>query len=48
MNKALVTHLDFSENSTLSVKFYQELGEIVLDEKTKLERIELEDNRMGD
>ena len=48
MNKNLVKHLDFSENSTLSDQFYSKLGEVVKDRNSVLERIELEDNRIGD
>ena len=48
MNKKLVKHLDFSENSTLSADFYEQLGEIYLEPETVLERIEIEDNRVGD
>ena len=48
MNLALVKHLDFSENSTLTRKFYKKLGEIAADCSSVLERIELEDNRIGD
>ena len=48
MNNNLVKHLDFSENSTLSDQFYSKLGEVVKDRNSVLERIELEDNRIGD
>ena len=48
MNHSLVKHLDFSDNSTLSPKFYDVLGELMEDETCVLERIELEDNRMTD
>ena len=48
MNKYLVRHLNFSENSTLTSKFYQKLGEVVKDSGSVLERIEIENNRIGD
>ena len=48
MNRALVKHLDFSENSTLTGRFYKKLGEVATDSTSVLERIELEDNRIGD
>ena len=48
LNKGLVKHLDMSENSTLSGKFYEELGNLMEDEKAVLERIEIEDNQIGD
>ena len=48
MNKSLVKHLDVSENSTLSPKFYDELGKLMKDENAVLDRIELEDNRISD
>ena len=48
MNKSLVKHLDLSENSTLSEHFYKKLGGIMQDEMAVLERLEFEDNRIGD
>ena len=48
MNKSLVKHLDLSENSTLSEQFYKKLGGIMQDEMAVLERLEFEDNRIGD
>ena len=48
MNKYLVRHLDFSENSTLTSNFYNKLGEVIKDSGSVLERIEIENNRIGD
>ena len=44
----MVKHLDLSENSTLSPAFYEQLGELMEEETAVLERVELEDNRLGD
>ena len=48
MNKKLVKHIDFGENSTLTAEFYNQLGEIYSEPDSVLERIEIEDNRIGD
>ena len=48
INRSLVKELDLSGNSTLTSVFYEHLGEMTRDKSSVLERIELEDNRVGD
>ena len=48
INRRLVKELDLSGNSTLTSVFYDHLGEMTRDKTSVLERIELEDNRVGD
>ena len=48
MNRINIRHLDISENPLLTHKFYDVLCDVVQDGSCQLERLECEDNGMGD